>query len=243
MILYGKRAISSNLSLQSVYIVARSNLSLPTALIVASVEVNTTSSRLSLHTATVLLDNSHALRCPIFPLLQPHPCCNQLHLQPRSRTAAAADIAVIQLAELKLGSEGISTEQEDVEVSTLEKFAKVLRVVIKKVVHNRDCAGRGIKAQHPDNGASILVKGMIRTVEELDCFSALIRLREPGKLEDKTDSANPTQESVIGELKQPGGSEFNYSTIAVKSSWEPKGMLQPKRKIEDSAKGVEMQRL
>ncbi|RRT62723.1 hypothetical protein B296_00018334 [Ensete ventricosum] len=32
----------------------------------------------------------------------------------------------------------------------------VIRVVIKKVVHNRDCAGRGIKAQDLDNGASIL---------------------------------------------------------------------------------------
>ncbi|RZS11544.1 hypothetical protein BHM03_00042905, partial [Ensete ventricosum] len=65
-----------NLSLQSVYIAARSNLSLPTVLIVASIKVNTTSSGLSFYTATALLRNSRAHRCPVFLLLQLHPCCD-----------------------------------------------------------------------------------------------------------------------------------------------------------------------
>ncbi|RWW89704.1 hypothetical protein BHE74_00001255 [Ensete ventricosum] len=60
---------------------------------------------------------------------------------------------------------------------------------------------------------------------------------------DQHSSASSTQESIIGELKQHGGSEFDYSTTAVESSWEPRGVLQPKQKIEDSAKGEEMQRL
>ncbi|RWW73749.1 hypothetical protein BHE74_00018348 [Ensete ventricosum] len=60
---------------------------------------------------------------------------------------------------------------------------------------------------------------------------------------DQHSSADPTQESVIGELKQYGGSEFDYSTIMTKSSWEPRGMLQPKQKIKDSAKDEEMQHL
>ncbi|RRT40207.1 hypothetical protein B296_00040883 [Ensete ventricosum] len=36
---------------------------------------------------------------------------------------------------------------------------------------------------------------------------------------------------------------FDYSTTATKNNWEPRGMLQPKQKIEDSTKGEEMQRL
>ncbi|RZS03554.1 hypothetical protein BHM03_00033743, partial [Ensete ventricosum] len=34
---------------------------------------------------------------------------------------------------------------------------------------------------------------------------------------DQHNLANPTPESVIGELKQHGGSEFDYSTTAVES--------------------------
>ncbi|RWW37608.1 hypothetical protein BHE74_00057258 [Ensete ventricosum] len=83
---------------------------------------------------------------------------------------------------------------------------------------------------------------MIRAAGELDYFSAHIRLREAGKLEDKVESflssegsvrtnkdqhnsANPTPDSVIGELKQHGGSEFDYSTIATEGGWEPKGRI------------------
>ncbi|RWV88680.1 hypothetical protein GW17_00049213 [Ensete ventricosum] len=47
---------------------------------------------------------------------------------------------------------------------------------------------------------------------------------------------------VIGQGRY-GGSEFDYSTVAAESSWEPRGVLQPEQKIEDSAKGEEMQRL
>ncbi|RWW18427.1 hypothetical protein GW17_00017590 [Ensete ventricosum] len=54
---------------------------------------------------------------------------------------------------------------------------------------------------------------------------------------------DPTPESVISKLKQYGGSKFDYSTIATESSWEPRGVLQPEQKIEDSANGKEMQRL
>ncbi|RWW43287.1 hypothetical protein BHE74_00051073 [Ensete ventricosum] len=55
-----------------------------------------------------------------------------------------------------------------------------------------DCAGRGIETQDPDNGAPILAKGdprigMIGVAGELDCFSAHIRLKEPGKSEDKIE--------------------------------------------------------
>ncbi|RZS21955.1 hypothetical protein BHM03_00054688, partial [Ensete ventricosum] len=49
----------------------------------------------------------------------------------------------------------------------------------------RDCVGRGLEAQDPNNGASILAKCMIGATGELDCFSALIHLREPGKSKDK----------------------------------------------------------
>ncbi|RWW17980.1 hypothetical protein GW17_00018058 [Ensete ventricosum] len=42
---------------------------------------------------------------------------------------------------------------------------------------------------------------------------------------DRHNSANPTPESVIGELKQHGGSKFDYSTTATESGWEPKGRV------------------
>ncbi|RWW83279.1 hypothetical protein BHE74_00008214 [Ensete ventricosum] len=58
---------------------------------------------------------------------------------------------------------------------------------------------------------------------------------------DQHSSANPTQESIIGELKQHGESEFDYSTTMTESNWEPTGVLQPKQKIEYSTKGEELQ--
>ncbi|RWV97885.1 hypothetical protein GW17_00039298, partial [Ensete ventricosum] len=88
-----QKATSSGLSLQPVHIAARNNRSLPTILIATSSKFEHDSSHLSLHTDAAILRNSRAHRCPIFLLLQPHPCCNRRHLQLQSRTAAAADIA------------------------------------------------------------------------------------------------------------------------------------------------------
>ncbi|RRT49354.1 hypothetical protein B296_00046008 [Ensete ventricosum] len=56
-------------------------------------QIEHNSSRLSYCTAAALLRNSRVHRCPIFLLLQPHPCCNRHHLQPRSRSAVATDVA------------------------------------------------------------------------------------------------------------------------------------------------------
>ncbi|RRT45710.1 hypothetical protein B296_00030064 [Ensete ventricosum] len=66
------------------------------------------------------------------------------------------------------------------------------------------------------------VVGMIRALGELDCSSAY---------------------SLKGTRQVRGQGRFNYSTTATESNWEPRGMLQPKQKIEDSAKGEEIQRL
>ncbi|RRT31652.1 hypothetical protein B296_00058233, partial [Ensete ventricosum] len=38
-------------------------------------------------------------------------------------------------------------------------YSAVIRVVIKKLVRSKDCAGREIEAEDPDNGAPILTKG------------------------------------------------------------------------------------
>ncbi|RZS03327.1 hypothetical protein BHM03_00033495 [Ensete ventricosum] len=48
---------------------------------------------------------------------------------------------------------------------------------------------------------------------------------------DQHNSTNPTPEAVIGELKQHGGSEFDYSTTVAESCWEPKGRVAAK--VED----------
>ncbi|RWW01479.1 hypothetical protein GW17_00035479 [Ensete ventricosum] len=42
---------------------------------------------------------------------------------------------------------------------------------------------------------------------------------------DQHNLANPIPELVVGELKQYGGSKFDYSTTAAESGWEP---MQPK---------------
>ncbi|RWW46050.1 hypothetical protein BHE74_00048050 [Ensete ventricosum] len=97
--------------------------------------------------------------------------------------------------------------------------------------------------------------------EELDCSSAYIRLREPGKSKDKAERiyrsrkkgrrCKTTDSGAIGlaaswyrrDGTSYGRSKFDYSTLATESSWEPRGVLQPEQKIEDSANGKEMQRL
>ncbi|RRT54830.1 hypothetical protein B296_00016067 [Ensete ventricosum] len=93
---------------------------------------------------------------------------------------------------------------------------------------------------------------MIGATRELDYFSAYIRLRDPGKSEDKAecdfrrviDPLISWRESVGHKRGRGGGEcEFNYLTTAVESSWEPRGELQLKQKIKDSTKGDEIQRL
>ncbi|RRT36968.1 hypothetical protein B296_00045822 [Ensete ventricosum] len=73
--------------------------------------------------------------------------------------------------------------------------------------------------------------GMIGAAGELDCFSALICLRELDKSEDKAEWSK-------GMRKRQ---RFDYSTTAAESSWEPRVVLQPKQKIKDLAKGEKMQ--
>ncbi|RWV80580.1 hypothetical protein GW17_00058124 [Ensete ventricosum] len=65
---------------------------------------------------------------------------------------------VIQIAEAKLGSGDLSTGQEDTEA--------------------------GVTQEWVDEGE---LPSMIEAARELDCFSAHIRLREPGKSEDKAE--------------------------------------------------------
>ncbi|RWW78085.1 hypothetical protein BHE74_00013713, partial [Ensete ventricosum] len=36
---------------------------------------------------------------------------------------------------------------------------------------------------------------------------------------------------------------FDYATTTAKNNWEPRGVLQPEQKIEDSVKGEEMQQV
>ncbi|RZS22464.1 hypothetical protein BHM03_00055252 [Ensete ventricosum] len=57
-------------------------------------------------------------------------------------------------------------------------------------------------------------------------FSFIRRICETNK--DQHNLANPTSDSVIGELKQHDGSEFDYSTTAAESGWEPKGHVAAK---------------
>ncbi|RWV78356.1 hypothetical protein GW17_00060690 [Ensete ventricosum] len=40
----------------------------------------------------------------------------------------------------------------------------------------------------------LIIRGMIGAIGELDCFSALIHLREPGKSKDKADNASVRKE-------------------------------------------------
>ncbi|RRT85963.1 hypothetical protein B296_00005456 [Ensete ventricosum] len=57
-----------------------------------------------------------------------------------------------------------------------------------------------------------------------------------GTNKDQHNSADPAPKSVIGELNQHSRSKFDYSTIVVESSWEPRSVLQLEQNIEDSSK-------
>ncbi|RWW08810.1 hypothetical protein GW17_00027732 [Ensete ventricosum] len=70
---------------------------------------------------------------------------------------------------------------------------------------------------------------------EVEYPSSLIQQRALHKFKgsartnkDQHNSANPTPDSVIGELKLHGGLEFDYSTTAAESGWEPKGCVAAK---------------
>ncbi|RWW71740.1 hypothetical protein BHE74_00020483 [Ensete ventricosum] len=99
-----QKAISSDLSLQSVYITARSSLSLPTVLIVASNELNTTSIGLLLHTVAPLLRNNRALRYPSFSyysctLAATNATCDH-EVTPRSRSRHISHLKNYSLGDL-----------------------------------------------------------------------------------------------------------------------------------------------
>ncbi|RWV85411.1 hypothetical protein GW17_00052796, partial [Ensete ventricosum] len=66
-------------------------------------------------------------------------------------------------------------------------------------------------------------------VEELctsSVFSFIRRIRE--NRQGLAQLSQPHTRSVIGELKQHGGSKFDYSTTVVESGWEPKGRVAAK---------------
>ncbi|RRT32150.1 hypothetical protein B296_00058571 [Ensete ventricosum] len=66
-------------------------------------------------------------------------------------------------------------------------------------------------------------------VEELRISSVFSFIRRSARTnKDQHNSANPIPNSVIGKLKQHGGSEFDYSTTTAESDWEPKGRVAAK---------------
>ncbi|RWW74856.1 hypothetical protein BHE74_00017181 [Ensete ventricosum] len=92
--------------------------------------------------------------------------------------------------------------------------------------------------KHPSNLSNMRPLATLAHNKE-GLFPSLERSTEIDK--NQHSSANPTPELVISKLKQYGGSEFDYSTTIVESNLEPRGILQPEQKIEDSATGEEMQ--
>ncbi|RRT62729.1 hypothetical protein B296_00039886 [Ensete ventricosum] len=96
-------------------------------------------------------------------------------------------------------------------------------------------------------------KGMFRAVGELDCSGAHIRLKQPGKSEDKVE-CKATDSRAMGTTApwyRTCGTSMELPILcshegralgherdrgATKCNWEPRGMLQLEQKIEDSAK-------
>ncbi|RWW53944.1 hypothetical protein BHE74_00039514 [Ensete ventricosum] len=81
---------------------------------------------------------------------------------------------------------------------------------------------------------------MVRVTGELDCFSAHIRLREPGKSEDKAELANNCLEN-IEVLKQvvergeeattnPEGLSYSKAECQLKRRWTRKSVIVPQRR-------------
>ncbi|RZS25793.1 hypothetical protein BHM03_00059043 [Ensete ventricosum] len=95
-----------------------------------------------------------------------------------------------------------------------------------------------LKAAEPSNLAFSTTKRMGEVkypssltypVEELctsSVFSFIRRIRE--NRQGLAQLSQPHTRSVIGELKQHGGSKFDYSTTMVESGWEPKGRVAAK---------------
>ncbi|RZS14684.1 hypothetical protein BHM03_00046389 [Ensete ventricosum] len=96
---------------------------------------------------------------------------------------------VIKHAEAKLGSGYLSTGQEDAEAGTLEEYAIVLSFELSGT------------------------RGMIGAAGELDCFSAHIRLRKPGKSEDKVEckSTDSRAMSLAAPWYRRGGTSVESS--------------------------------
>ncbi|RRT78871.1 hypothetical protein B296_00001668 [Ensete ventricosum] len=67
-----------------------------------------------------------------------------------------------------------------------------------------------INSKYQDDGRAERPRNFIRPIFLSSEGSARVN-------KDQHNSANPTPDSVIGELKQYGGSEFDYSTIATES--------------------------
>ncbi|RWW05072.1 hypothetical protein GW17_00031675 [Ensete ventricosum] len=92
---------------------------------------------------------------------------------------------VIQLAEAKLGSEDLSTGKENAEAGVTQEWGDESELPRERTKNRRwrrpyEVLGRG----HTWRSRS-----RVRVTGELDCFSAHIRLREPGKSEDKAEES------------------------------------------------------
>ncbi|RWV81527.1 hypothetical protein BHE74_00049106 [Ensete ventricosum] len=53
-----------------------------------------------------------------------------------------------------------------------------------------------IASTSESHGENLIIRGMVRVIGELDCFSAHIRLREPGKSGDKAEGENSVESSI-----------------------------------------------
>ncbi|RRT36934.1 hypothetical protein B296_00036925 [Ensete ventricosum] len=63
---------------------------------------------------------------------------------------------------------------------------------------------------------TLLYKGMIGAAGELDCFSAHIRLRKPGRSEDKADSVEAGGRKGRGSDDESSGAQLPKSKASVR---------------------------
>ncbi|RZR84292.1 hypothetical protein BHM03_00011076 [Ensete ventricosum] len=123
---------------------------------------------------------------------------------------------------LALGSEGLSTGQEDTKAGTLEEYAHYCH----SSCHEESGAQRrlcscGIEAHDPDSDALIIAKSgdfesMIGAAKELDCSGAHICLRELDKSEDKAEGVEASSRKGRGSDAESRGAQLPKSKASVR---------------------------
>ncbi|RZS05143.1 hypothetical protein BHM03_00035598 [Ensete ventricosum] len=123
-------------------------------------------------------------------------------------------------AYISLREPGKSKDKAEKEVD-LEECHSAVEADLLIAKKRTQMQGNGYSNKHPPSLSDVRRLRYWRKARSFPLSKGSARINK-----DQHNSAVLTPESIIGELEQYSGSMFNYSTTAVESNWEPRGMLQ-----------------